>query len=86
MIFQDLSISILLDTAQCYEIFASGFFHESSSPKPLKINWGSFQICSKIRRDIPKSGFTTIVNDIDGKFATRTTGLVNTNGNFATGC
>ncbi len=26
---------------QCYEIFASDFFHESSSPKPLKITRGS---------------------------------------------
>ncbi len=33
---------------QCHEIFASGFFHESSLPKPLKITLGSFHIFSKI--------------------------------------
>ncbi len=27
---------------QCHEIFASDFFHESSSPKPLKITRGSW--------------------------------------------
>jgi long-subunit acyl-CoA synthetase (AMP-forming) len=31
--------------------FASGFFHESPSPKPLIITLGSFQIFSKIRGD-----------------------------------
>ncbi len=36
---------------QCHEIFASDFFHESSSPKPLKITW-SFQFFSKIRWDV----------------------------------
>jgi hypothetical protein len=33
---------------QCHKIFASGFFHELSSLKPLKITLGSFQIFSKI--------------------------------------
>ncbi len=32
------------------------FFHESSSPKPLKITLGSLQIFSKICGDIRKSG------------------------------
>jgi hypothetical protein len=50
--------------------FASGFFHESPSPKPLKITLGSFQIFSKIRGDIRKSRCTTGVNDTGGKFAT----------------
>jgi hypothetical protein len=46
--------------------FASGFFHESSSPKPLKITVGSFRIFSKIRGDIRKSRCTTGINDIGG--------------------
>ncbi len=33
--------------AQCHEIFASDFFHNSSSLKPLKITLGSFQIFRK---------------------------------------
>ncbi len=39
---------------QCNEIFRFLIFHESSSPKPLKITLGSFRIFSKIRRDIHK--------------------------------
>ncbi len=34
---------------QCHEIFASSFFHESPSPKPLIIPLGSFRIFPKIR-------------------------------------
>jgi hypothetical protein len=52
---------------QCHEIFASGFFHESPSPKLLIITLGSFRIFSKIRGDIRKSRFTTGVNDTSGK-------------------
>jgi hypothetical protein len=37
MYFQPLKV-------QCHKFFASGFFHESSSPKPLKITLGSFHI------------------------------------------
>ncbi len=44
---------------QCREIFASGFFHRSSFPKPLKITIGSFPILLKIR----KSSCTTNIND-----------------------
>jgi hypothetical protein len=43
------------------------FFHESSSPKPLKITVGSFRIFSKIRGDIRKSRCTSGINDIGGK-------------------
>jgi hypothetical protein len=50
--------------------FASGFFHESPSSKPLKITLGSFRIFSKILGDIRKSRCTTGVNDTGGKFAT----------------
>jgi hypothetical protein len=45
---------------QCHEFFASGFFHEPSSPKHQKNNIrGMFRIFSKIRGDIRKSRCTT---------------------------
>jgi hypothetical protein len=47
--------------------FASSFFHESPSPKPLIITLESFRIFSKIRGDIRKSRCTTSVNDTGGK-------------------
>jgi hypothetical protein len=47
--------------------FASGFDHESSSPKPLKITLGSFRFFSKILGDICKSRCTTGINDTGGK-------------------
>jgi hypothetical protein len=62
--------------------FASGFFHESSSNKPLKIALGSFQIFSKICGDIHKSRSTTGVTDTSGKFAT---GVNDTGCKIATG-
>ncbi len=46
----------LLRDSRCHEIQV---FHELSSPKPLKITLGSFQIFSKIRGDIHKSRRTT---------------------------
>ncbi len=67
------------------------FFHESPSPKPLKITLGSFQIFSKIRGDIRKSRCTTGVNDTGGKFAAGVNrrqiaaGINDTGGKFATG-
>jgi hypothetical protein len=80
--------------------FASDFFHESSSPKPLKITLGSFQIDTKICEDIGKSrckfatcvNYTrgkieTSINYTVGKYATRTDGarhVVDTAGKFAT--
>jgi hypothetical protein len=48
--------------------FASGFFHESVSPKPLTIPLGPFNIFSKIRGDILSTRFAT--------------GFVHTNGNL----
>ncbi len=33
---------------ECHKIFASGFFHESFSHKPLKFSLGSFQMFTKI--------------------------------------
>jgi hypothetical protein len=61
------------------------FFHESSSPKPLKITLRSFRIFSKILRDICKSRCTTGVNNICGNFANGTAGAVDTGGKFAIG-
>jgi hypothetical protein len=43
--------------------FASGFFQESVSPKPLIIPLELFQICSKICGDIRSIRFATGVND-----------------------
>ncbi len=51
---------------QYHEIFCLRFFHESSSPKPLKITLGSFPIFS----NICKSRCTSSINDTGGKFAT----------------
>ena len=67
---------------QCQEIFASGFFHESVSPKPLSIPLGPFRIFSKIRGDIRSSRLTTGISDTGGKFAT---GVNDTGGKFAAG-
>ncbi len=77
--------------------FFASVFCESSSPKPLIIALGSFQIFSKIRGDICKSRCTTGINDIGGKFAagvnytvgklaTNTASVVDTGGKFATSC
>jgi hypothetical protein len=49
-------------------LFASGFFHESVSPKPLIIPLGPFQIFSKILGDICSSRFATGVNNAGGKW------------------
>ncbi len=59
--------------------FASGFFRESPSPKPLIITLGSFRIFPSIRGDIHKSKCTTGVNDTGGKFAN---GVNDTGGKF----
>jgi hypothetical protein len=55
---------MILLKGQCHEIFCFRFFHESPSPKPLKITLGSFRIFLKIRGDIRTSRCTTGVNDI----------------------
>jgi hypothetical protein len=46
------------------EFLLQVFFHESSSPKPLKITEGLFQIFSKIRGDIRKSKSGIGINNI----------------------
>ncbi len=48
--------------------FATGFFLESVSPKPLTITLGLFRIFSKFRGDIRSSRFATGVNDTGGKW------------------
>ncbi len=73
--------------------FASGFFHESVSPKTLSTQLASFGIFTKIREDIHISELTTGINDTGGKFATGVNdtngkiaaGINNTGGKFATG-
>jgi hypothetical protein len=73
----------LLKRDSVTRFFASGFFHESSFSKPLKIRLGSFQIFPKILLgDIRKSRYTTDINDTDGKFAD---GVNYTGDKFATG-
>ncbi len=75
--------------------FASDFFHESSSPKPLKIILGSFQMFSKISRDIRNSGKLPLllmtpaanlppVSTIpEANFATSSCGVVDTGGKLS---
>jgi hypothetical protein len=45
-----LALNIL--KGQYHNFFCFSFFHESSSPKPLKITLGPFRIFSKIRGGI----------------------------------
>ncbi len=52
---------------------------------PLIIALGSFQKFSKIRGDICKSSAPPGINDTGGKFATSTTSVIDTGGNFAAG-
>jgi hypothetical protein len=58
------------------------FFHELSSPKPLKITLGLVQIFSKMGGDIRKSRCTTGFNYTCGKFSI---GINDTSGKFSTG-
>jgi hypothetical protein len=67
---------------QSHKIFCFRFFHESHSPKPLKITLGSFRIFSKIRGDIRNLRCTTGVNNTGDKFAT---GVNDTGGKIAAG-
>ncbi len=67
-------------------VFSSGYFHESSSHKSLKITLRSFQIFAKILGDIRKLRWTTGINETAAYFATRTTGLLDTGGKLATQC
>ncbi len=79
------------------DFFASGFFHESVSPKSLSIPLGPFRIFSKIRGDIRSSRLTTgtattpvaklppVSTTPAANFATNFTSVVDTGGKFATG-
>ncbi len=77
-------------------IFASDFFHESSSPKPLKITLGSFQIFLKFAeifasQGAPPVSMTQVVTlpPVSTKpaanFATSSAVVVDTGGKLATG-
>jgi hypothetical protein len=81
---------------QCDEIFCFRFFHESSSPKPLKITLGSFRIFSEnFQRLFASQGapstrinntggkFATGISDTGGKFTINTAGVIGTSGKFA---
>jgi hypothetical protein len=50
------------------DFFASGFFLEPVTPKPLIIPLGPFQFFSKIRGDIRSSRFATGVVNTGGKW------------------
>ncbi len=45
---------------QCHEIFASGFFHESVSPKPLSIPLGPFRIFRKFAEIFAAQGWPPV--------------------------
>jgi hypothetical protein len=64
------NVGLLLERDSIPRFFASGFLHESVSPKPQSIPLRPFQIFSKIRGDIRKSRFATGINNSSGKFAT----------------
>jgi hypothetical protein len=76
---------VILKGTLSRDFFASGFFHESSSPKPLEVTLGSFRIFLKIRLDIRNSTCTTGINDTGDKFAIGTVGVVDTGGKVTTG-
>ncbi len=87
-----LKIDFILK-GQCHEIFAPGFFHESSSPKPMKITLGSLKIlCTNLQRYLQvkvhhrcqrhRQKICPSVNSTSSKFAA---GVKNTGGKFANG-
>jgi hypothetical protein len=67
---QDIHIFIHFKGQSNEIFFASGFFHESVSPKPLSTPLGPFLFFSKIHGDIRSSRCTTGVVETGGKFAT----------------
>ncbi len=57
---------------QCPKTFCFRFFHESSSPKPLKITLGSFQFFGKFAEIFASQGAPHAgINDTVGKFSLR---------------
>jgi hypothetical protein len=81
MVFHLLFVIFYLK-GESHEINASVLFHETSSPKPLKIAVGSCRDFLKIRGDIRKSRCTRGISDTGGKIAT---GVNDTGGKFAAG-
>jgi hypothetical protein len=67
MIFSINHYLLVFLKEQCNKIFASGFIHESSFCKPLKVEIRPFHIFLKIHRDIHRSRCTTNINHIGGK-------------------
>ncbi len=55
-------------TEQYHEIFCFRFFHESSSPKQLKITLGSFKFFFLNFATSTGGNFATHVNNIGGKY------------------
>ncbi len=68
---------------QCHKIFCFRLFHESSSPKPLKIILRSFQIFSKFAVVFASQGAPP-VSTTKANFATVALGVVDKGGKFAT--
>jgi hypothetical protein len=83
---------------QCHEIFCFRFFHESSSPKPLKKNnirvisvflenaWRYSQV--KVHHRYQRhhvANLPPVSTALEANFATSTAGVVDTGGKFATG-
>ncbi len=80
---------------QCTRFFASGFFQESSSPKPLKITKESFRTFLKIRGDIfacegappvsttPVANLLPVATSPAANFTTGTAGVVYTGGKYS---
>jgi hypothetical protein len=66
---------------QCHKKFCFRFFHESSSPKPLKITLGHFKFAEIFAsQSAPPISTTPVAN-----FATSSAGVLDTGGKFATG-
>ncbi len=65
---------------QCHEIFASGFFHETSTPEPLKIMSGLFRIFSKFAKIFTSQSAPPVSTTPAVIFATGTAGVVDTGG------
>jgi hypothetical protein len=81
---------------QCQEIFCFRFFHESSSPNPLKQILRSFQIFQKFEftessQGAPPVSTTPVTNlpplsiTVAVNFATGNAGVLDTGGKFAAG-
>jgi hypothetical protein len=70
---------------RCHKIFCSRFFHESSSPKPLKITLGHFKFFRKFAEIFASQSAPPVSTTPVANFATSSAGVVNTGGKFVTG-